>query len=263
MAPTLRNREALADKPASAQNSASPDKSHQNKKKAPSSEKKSKRKSDAISDGEKQTSTSEQTNANSKAGPKKSQTESNTAKKRKTSSPSSKSSDAATAKDKSHSPDVDLSSIHLEGEEDDSVPVYETCDMVRRKIEAYLLKKPGATHASFCRELSAQYHASSTSVSGKSLSNFRSQKGYDKGNTSSAFYAAYCYFEKLRIKEGKPKSKDRLKMEELWSEEGGFDISKASNQKRLFTGPGTRMNKDRYGQVTLHFPGGGEQTGVL
>ncbi|KAF2803759.1 uncharacterized protein BDZ99DRAFT_575827 [Mytilinidion resinicola] len=263
MAPTLRNREALADKSLSAQNSVDLDISHKNKTKAANAEKKSKRKSDAISYGGKRTSEPDQNNANPQAGSDKSKTDTNTAKKRKTSSPSSKSAGAATAKNKSQESDVNLSSIHLEGEDDDSVPVYETCDMVRRKIEAHLMKKPGATQAAFCRELSNQYHASSTSVSSKSLSNFRGQKGYDKGNTSSAFYAAYCYFEKLRIKEGKPKSKDRVKMEELWGEKGGFNISQASNQKRLWIGPGTRMKKNKYGEVTLHFANMGEQTGVL
>ncbi|KAF2091561.1 hypothetical protein K490DRAFT_20491, partial [Saccharata proteae CBS 121410] len=116
----------------------------------------------------------------------------------------------------------DLSDIILEGEERDAVPVYETCDMIRRKIDQ-CLKQPGLTQTAFCRDMKAAFHGSTTArrVTQAQLSSFRGKNGYDAGNTSTAFYAAYCYFEKLRIKEGKPKSKDRLKMEELWSREGG------------------------------------------
>jgi len=60
--------------------------------------------------------------------------------------------------------------------------------------------------ASLCRNLQAQNYTSSgpKSITSSQLTNSRGKKGYDKGNTLSVFYAAYCYFEKLRIKEGKP-----------------------------------------------------------
>jgi hypothetical protein len=38
----------------------------------------------------------------------------------------------------------DFLQVHLDGEEDDSVPVYDTCADVRRKISAYL-RDPGVT----------------------------------------------------------------------------------------------------------------------
>lgn len=111
---------------------------------------------------------------------------------------------------------ADLNSIHLAGEEHDSVPVYETCDVVRRKITAHL-NAPGVTQAQFCRDLYAQLNRPSCrSIQSKMLNDFRKAKGARAGCTSSVYYAAYVYFEKLRIAEGKPKSKHRLDMEEIY-----------------------------------------------
>jgi len=50
---------------------------------------------------------------------------------------------------------VDISAIHLDGEENDSVPIFDSCDEVRRKINAHL-KKPGVTQAQFCRDILAR-----------------------------------------------------------------------------------------------------------
>ncbi|OCL14862.1 hypothetical protein AOQ84DRAFT_330342 [Glonium stellatum] len=191
-------------------------------------------------------------------------------KKRKTSSSTSSANNKATKssgqKAKSSAKDAvpDVSDIHLEGEEEDKVPVYETCDMIRRKIDQYL-KKPGVTQASFCRDLQAQYHTPSgpKSITSSQLASFRGKKGYDKGNTSSVFYAAYCYFEKLRIKEGKAKSKDRQKMEELYAQQGGFNIKTTSNNKRLFMMKGEGLKYDKYGQFTIIGHNGRTQTGVF
>jgi hypothetical protein len=33
---------------------------------------------------------------------------------------------------------TDVSGVHLEGEEEEEIPVYDTCDMVRKKIREYL-----------------------------------------------------------------------------------------------------------------------------
>lgn len=51
-------------------------------------------------------------------------------------------------------------------------------------------------------------------------------KGPDTGNTSCVFYAAYVFFEKLRIVESKPKSKHREEMESIWGGKGGFDTTR-------------------------------------
>lgn len=122
---------------------------------------------------------------------------------------------------------ADISAIHLPGEETRSVPIFDTCDEVRKKINAYLVK-PGVTQASFCRELAAQLPAG-TNIQSKQLTDFRSKRGPRQGNTSCVFYAAYVFFEKLRLAEGRPKSKHRLEMEEYWAPQGGFDIVHGHN----------------------------------
>ncbi|KAF2744832.1 hypothetical protein M011DRAFT_488644 [Sporormia fimetaria CBS 119925] len=59
---------------------------------------------------------------------------------------------------KKSDPIRDLSSIHLDGEDEDRVPIFNTCDEIRRKISAYL-GQPGITQAAFLRALAAQSHA--------------------------------------------------------------------------------------------------------
>lgn len=51
----------------------------------------------------------------------------------------------------------DISGISLPGEGSNDVQVYETCDDIRKKINAHLVK-PGITQASFCRDLTAHLH---------------------------------------------------------------------------------------------------------
>lgn len=143
---------------------------------------------------------------------------------------------------------ADLADIHLPGEEQDAVEVYDTCDEVRKKIAAYM-KKPGVTQAQFCRDLSAMY-TKPTKITASQLTNFRGKKGPNAGNTTTIFYAAYCFFEKLRLKEGKPKSKFRLEMEDVWVKRGGFDIKFRHDRGYLCTA-NVRPTEDKYGQV--HF----------
>ena len=46
--------------------------------------------------------------------------------------------------------------IQLEGEEDESVPIYDTCDNVRQKITAHTRIK-GITQAAFLREITGTF----------------------------------------------------------------------------------------------------------
>ena len=111
----------------------------------------------------------------------------------------------------------DFRQIELPGEATDSVPVYDTCADVRRKISAYL-REPGNTQAQFCRDLYAQLHRPDRGVSVQSaqLQRFRGKSGANEGGDSKVFYAGYVFFEKKRIAEKKPKSKKRLEMEKVW-----------------------------------------------
>ncbi|KAF2169962.1 hypothetical protein M409DRAFT_19577 [Zasmidium cellare ATCC 36951] len=143
-------------------------------------------------------------------------------------------------------PVTDIRGISLSGEASDSVPVYDSCDEVRKKIAAHLLRS-GVTQAQFCRDLSAQLHTEVKKIQSKQLSDFRSKTGATSGNTSIVYYTAYCYFEKMRLAEGKPKSKHRVGMEGTWP--GGVDTTRVRNH--AWCPQGRRPVMDTYGKVTI------------
>lgn len=111
----------------------------------------------------------------------------------------------------------DFRQLELPGEATDSVPVYDTCADVRRKISAYL-REPANTQAQFCRDIFAQMHGpdKGPSIRTSQLQRFRGKSGANEGGDSKVFYAGYVFFEKKRIAEKKPKSKKRLEMEKVW-----------------------------------------------
>jgi hypothetical protein len=111
----------------------------------------------------------------------------------------------------------DFREIELPGEATDSVPVYDTCADVRRKISAYL-REPKNTQAQFCRDLYAQLHGpeKGKSLQSAQLQRFRGGSGANEGGDSKVFYAGYVFFEKKRLAENKPKSKKRQDMENVW-----------------------------------------------
>lgn len=152
----------------------------------------------------------------------------------------------------------DISGIHLEGEDEDDVPVYDSCDEIRRKINAYL-KQDGVTQAAFLRELLAQFHADKKpkGIQSSQLQKFRSQSGPNAGNTSSVFYSAYIFFEKLRLAQGKPKSSHRLDMEEAWPD--GFEVDELTDPigRRVIVPIGRTpyVKQDSVGRVQMHYSG--------
>ncbi|KAE9967538.1 hypothetical protein BLS_006312 [Venturia inaequalis] len=153
---------------------------------------------------------------------------------------------------------LDLSSITLPGEESHEVEVYDTCNMIRSKIAAFLKAHPKETKASLARRINALPYVNN--VNARNLGAFMAKNGYDSGNTSEAFYAAYVYFEKLRIKQGKPKSKDRLEMERVWGDRGGFNITTIGHNKGIIMRVGEGFSKpNKYGETTLHFNSGKTQ----
>ncbi|KAI0422940.1 hypothetical protein F5X98DRAFT_323352 [Xylaria grammica] len=151
---------------------------------------------------------------------------------------------------KTTAPLPDIKDIHLPGEETDDVAVYDSCDEVRRKINAHL-KTPGLTQTQFCRDLYAQLNAPKCKgIQSKQLADFRAMKGSRTGARSSVFYTAYVYFEKLRIAQNKPKTAHRLTMEGLWAGSGGFD--RELDYRTNFIGiPGTSFYWDQYGMTRV------------
>lgn len=129
---------------------------------------------------------------------------------------------------------LDVSAIKLEGEDETKVPVYDNCDEIRRKIRAYLTE-PSITQAGFLREIAKTYPVTKN-IQSKLLNDFLGKKGHDAGNTSSVYYASYVFFEKIRIRDNKPKSKSRLENEKMYdgSDIGlgpGFDVKHRSSRK--------------------------------
>lgn len=115
----------------------------------------------------------------------------------------------------------DISDIHFHDEKTDNVPVFDSADEIRKKINAHL-KTPGLTQAQFCRDLFAQLQAPTCkAIQSKQLADFRAKKGPLSGCTSSVCYTAYVLFEKIRLAKGKPKSAHRLEMEK--AHRGGVD----------------------------------------
>ena len=142
--------------------------------------------------------------------------------KKTASAPKSKEKRAVTA--------ADLSTIHLPGEEDGTVALYDTPQTVRTYITAYL-KRPGSTAAQLTRDMTA-VAAPRGKVSAATLTRFRGHKGPRGGATSEVFYGAYVFFEKLRILEKKKKTARRLEMEEVW---GASGMDQDSDDKTRFT----------------------------
>ncbi|KAL4861413.1 hypothetical protein BDV12DRAFT_191096 [Aspergillus spectabilis] len=139
----------------------------------------------------------------------------------------------------------DVSSIHLDGEEEIDVPVFDTCDVVRQKIRAFL-RDSGMTKSAFCREISKTLPNRNTPLQTGPLTTFLSKSGPKDGNQSLTFYAAYVFFEKLRIRDGKPETEFRLEMEEIWPD--GFDRVTPAHQKYI-TSVGKTLYTDEYGRV--------------
>lgn len=136
----------------------------------------------------------------------------------------------------------------LDGETEGNVQVYDTCDDVRNKINAHL-RQPGITQASFCRELSKCQATGEGVVQSAQLTSFLRKKAPMAGNTSKVFYCAYVFFEKLRLKEAKKKSKKREEMEAIWAHEGGVDrVNVSENTRCWLSAPGS-WSWDKYGQA--------------
>ena len=138
----------------------------------------------------------------------------------------------------------DVSEIHLDGEDEESVPIFETCEDIRKKINAHL-RTASTTNAGFVRQI-AETFPSPPDMTGRHLTAFLGKKGPSNGADSPIYYAAYVYFEKLRIKNKRPKGKKRQEMEDIWARKGG--VEKRKQPQRLWMRADERWTVDQYGQ---------------
>lgn len=140
--------------------------------------------------------------------------------------------------------ELDVSGIRLEGEGENSVPVFDSCDEIRRKINAYL-REHTVTQAAFLREIARTY-SDNRKIQSKTLNDFLSKKGASAGNTSAPYYASYVFFEKIRLRDGKEKSKHRHGMESRHPR--GFDTERRHD--RFLCMVGDVSVEDQYGCVS-------------
>ena len=152
---------------------------------------------------------------------------------------------------------LDVSNIHLDGEEHENVPVYDTCDESSKKIRAFLCQD-GVTQAAFLRRLRevVKTFGNGRKIQANMLNRFLAKKGPNSGKVSSIFYAGYVFFEKMRIRDGKPKTAFREEMEDIWDgvlnwrhQKPGFD-RKTRHNTGYVCGPGYVPVIDAYGRVT-------------
>lgn len=111
-----------------------------------------------------------------------------------------------------------IDSSYLPGLLDGTVPIYDSCDEVRRKIAEYSAKhKEKGDRGNFYEILRHQQSPPhSKPLDYSHLGHFRDLQGAIQGNRSVVYYCAYVWFEKLRIFYEEEKSGHRLEMERYW-----------------------------------------------
>jgi hypothetical protein len=139
----------------------------------------------------------------------------------------------------------------LPGDEDSTVEIYDSCDELRRKINA-LLRTGTITKAAFMRDIARAAYTDAPNIQSKQLTDFLTKKGATSGSTSRVCYASYVYFEKKRIAEGKAKSKHRRDMEDRWLGEGGLPRRR---EEKYFCHAQDALVQDALGSIRV-IPGG-------
>ncbi|KAE9370881.1 hypothetical protein N431DRAFT_427226 [Stipitochalara longipes BDJ] len=146
--------------------------------------------------------------------------------------------------------------LKLDGEDDNTIPIYDTCSTVRQKINALLGKDnhkpenamPGEfdkqgnpkpyTKASFCRALDTRPDV---------LARFLKAKLMMGGAESAVYPKAYAFFEKKRIFDGKKKTPGREKVEA--DRPNGLPLRDPNHMRILCQrGENPRDFLDEYGQ---------------
>ena len=89
------------------------------------------------------------------------------------------------------------------------------------------------------------------------MNDFLAKRGANAGNASGIFYAAYLFFEKMRICDGQPKSELRLMMEDIydgfnrWENDGKPGVNLKRRNTKYFCGHGQQPYIDLYGRVRV------------
>ncbi|KAF9055340.1 hypothetical protein BDZ89DRAFT_1055935 [Hymenopellis radicata] len=94
--------------------------------------------------------------------------------------------------------------ITLDGEDDGDLPVFDDCNEVRRKIRL-LQKEPDFKVTQWLKQIGG--------INSNSFQRFMKASGPQGGAENGTYKAAYIYFEKVRIAEGKKKTAKRERNE--------------------------------------------------
>ncbi|CAZ83387.1 unnamed protein product [Tuber melanosporum] len=104
-------------------------------------------------------------------------------------------------------PDLPFLSIPLPGESTDSVPVYDSCDELRRKIRAFF------RNPKYSKVTQKKFREAIGNVNANTYRRFMEKKGETAGAECGMFYGSYVFFEKMRVYEGKAKGVRRVRSE--------------------------------------------------
>lgn len=125
--------------------------------------------------------------------------------------------------------------------------MYDTCNDIRTKIDAHF-KKHKLTKVAFAKEISKCQASGEADVTPKQVSDFQRKNDPLAGNASKPSYTSYVYFEKLRNKQGKEKSKKRKEMEEVHGEKGVWR-DRAIESVHFTMHAGNSVRIDKYGKI--------------
>ncbi|KIK06850.1 hypothetical protein K443DRAFT_88457, partial [Laccaria amethystina LaAM-08-1] len=140
-------------------------------------------------------------------------------KKARVSDASESSSSSTSSLDKITKP-MTWKDVVLPEEDEGTVPVYDDCAEVRRKIRL-LQKTPGW-------KVVTQWLKEIGGINSNSFGRFMKEKGRTDGASNGTYLAAYIYFEKVRILEGKKKSATRQNNE--MSQPNGYPLENRRKQ---------------------------------
>ncbi|KAF9028987.1 hypothetical protein BDZ89DRAFT_1065701, partial [Hymenopellis radicata] len=112
--------------------------------------------------------------------------------------------------------------IVLEDEAEGTTPVYDTCDEIRRKIRK-LQKEPGFKVTHWLKDIGG--------INNNSYHRFMKLSGAHSGVENGTYKAAYMYFEKVRLAEGKKKSSKRKDNE--WEYPEGIPLKSTHREKYI------------------------------
>ncbi|KZV92461.1 hypothetical protein EXIGLDRAFT_647264 [Exidia glandulosa HHB12029] len=115
--------------------------------------------------------------------------------------------------------------VPIEGEDEGDIQIYDDCNDIRRKIRA-LQKTPGFKITHWLSEIGG--------INSNSFGRFMKATGPMGGAENGTYEAAYKYFEKVRIMEGKKKTPKRLEAET--EHPGGRDPRDSRRKVWVFTG---------------------------